>query len=257
MAMQGNVVLITGGGSGMGQLAARRWAKTGKKVAILDINKAGMEDTAAGFDNIFPFVADITNFEEVKSAVEQVEREIGPVNRLYHCAAIMPLGKLLDFSPERTKVMMDINYNGLVNITHAVLPSMLDRGQGDFISFASLAGLIPTLMTGAYSASKFAVACYTETLLHEHMNSGVRFVCVCPPTVATPLLEQGKETAWPKMLSEAEDPITPAEVIDAIETGIDKGDFWIYPTNGAKWGHRIRRLFPGAIWKQVHKVEGW
>lgn len=257
MAMQGNVVLITGGGSGMGQLAAQRWAKAGKQVSILDINKAGMEETASGFDNIHPYTVDITNYEEVKTTVEKLESELGPVDRLYNCAAIMPMGKLLEFSPERTKKMMDINYSGLVNITHAVLPGMIERGKGDFVSFASMAGWIPMLLSGAYSASKFAVACYTETLYHENINSGVRFACVCPPAVATPLLKQGQETAWPKMLEEGDEPISPAEVIDSIEKSLEKKQFWVFPTSSARWGYRVRRLFPSAIWKHVHKVEGW
>ncbi|MGI9281090.1 MAG: SDR family NAD(P)-dependent oxidoreductase [Endozoicomonas sp.] len=257
MAMQGNVVLITGGGSGMGRLAAQRWAKAGKQVAILDINEAGLQETAEGFNTIHPFVVDITDFQAVKKTVEEAESKLGAIDRLYNCAAIMPLGKLLEFSPERTRQMMDINYNGLVNVTHAVLPGMIARGKGDFISFASMAGWVPMLLTGAYSASKFAVACYSETLYHENINSGIRFACVCPPAVATPLLQQGKETAWPKMLQEGDDPIAPEEVIDAIEKSIDKNEFWVFPNSAARWGNRVRRMFPGALWKHVHKVEGW
>jgi short-subunit dehydrogenase len=134
---------------------------------------------------------------------------------------------------------------------------MLRRGRGDFVSFASMAGLIPMMLTGGYTASKFAVVAFTETLYHEHRSSGVRFACVCPPAVATPLLEQGKATAWPKMIEQQSDPIAPAVVIDAIEDCLGKGKFFVFPTRDAKIGAFMRRLFPGLIWKQVHDVEGF
>ena len=134
---------------------------------------------------------------------------------------------------------------------------MLQRGRGDFVSFASMAGLIPMLLTGAYTASKFAVVAFTETLYHENMHSGVRFACVCPPAVATPLLQQGKDTAWPKMLDSQSAPIAPRQVIEAVEECLKKGTFYVLPTRDAKIGAIMRRFAPGLIWKQVHQVEGF
>lgn len=256
MAFTGSVVLITGGGSGMGQLAARRFADEGKHVAIFDVNSEGLQATAEGRDNVHGWTVDITDAAAVKQAVVEVEAKLGAVDRCYNAAAIMPFGKLMDMNPQATMRMMDINYGGLVNIAHAVVPGMAARGAGDFISFASMAGLIPTMLTGAYSASKTAVAFYTETLYHEHINSGVRFACVCPPPVATPLLQQGRDTVWPKMLDQS-DTIEPAMVIDKIEQCLEKGEFWVFPNSQAKLGYRMRRFLPGLVWKQVHQVEGF
>jgi short-subunit dehydrogenase len=190
--------------------------------------------------------------------VAEVEAKLGPVNRLYNCAAIMPFGRLIEQDNGIIHKQMAINYGGLVNITQAVLPGMVQRGAGDFVSFASMAGWIPMLKTGAYTATKFAVRAFTETLQHEHLNSGIRFACVCPPAVATPLLKQGQESDWPKMLDgEQGEPIQPEVVIDAIEKCLEKGKFFVLPTRDAKIGVFMRRLFPGLIWKQVHQVEGW
>ena len=168
----------------------------------------------------------------------------------------MPFGKLVEFAPDATMRMMEINYGGLVNITHAVLPGMLERGRGDFISFASVAGLLPTMLTGAYSASKAAVAFYTEILYHENKDSGVRFACVCPPPVATPLLQQGKDTCWPKQIDKAKT-INPAKVIDQIDYHLDKGKFWVYPNIEARVAGFMRRMLPDLIWKENHRVEGF
>lgn len=257
MTNASEVVLITGGGSGMGREAARRFAAQGSTVALFDVNTAGMTETAASFANIHCWTVDMTDFAAVCDAVREVEEKCGPVYRLYNCAAIMPFGKLVEQDNAIIHKQMAINYGGLVNITQAVLPGMLQRGRGDFVSFASMAGIIPMLLTGAYTATKFAVRAFTETLYHEHRNSGIRFACVCPPAVATPLLQQGRDTAWPKMLEEQGPPIAPRVVIDAIETCLDKGKFFVYPTRNAKIGVIMRRLFPGLIWKQVHQVEGF
>jgi NAD(P)-dependent dehydrogenase (short-subunit alcohol dehydrogenase family) len=257
MAGTGLVVLITGGGSGMGREAARRFASQGAAVALFDVNVAGMAETAASSANIHSWAVDLTDFAAVCAAVREAEAKLGPIDRLYNCAGIMPFGKLVEQDNAVIHRLMAINYGGLVNITQAVLPGMLKRGRGDFVSFASMAGIIPMLLTGAYTATKFAVVAFTETLYHEHRTSGVRFACVCPPAVATPLLQQGRATAWPKMLESQGEPIAPSVVIDAIEDCLARGKFFVYPTRDAKIGAFMRRLFPGLIWKQVHQVEGF
>ena len=257
MSNTSKLVLITGGGSGMGREAARRFAGRGDTVALFDVSEAGMAETAQGFDNIHGWSVDITSFDAVSSAVSEVEEKLGPIDNLYNCAAIMPFGKLLEQDNGIIHKQMAINYGGLVNITQAVLPGMVQRGRGDFVSFASMAGWIPMLKTGAYTATKFAVRAFTETLYHENLNSGIRFACVCPPAVATPLLKQGQESDWPKMLDDQGAPIAPATVIDAIEQCLDKGKFMVLPTRDAKIGMFMRRLLPALVWKQIHQVEGF
>ena len=191
MSNSAETVLITGGGSGMGREAARRFAAQGLTVALLDVNTEGMAETADSFSNIHSWAVDITDFDAVCAAVREVESQCGPVYRLYNCAAIMPFGKLVEQDNAIIHKQMAINYGGLVNITQAVLPGMLERGRGDFVSFASMAGIIPMLLTGAYTATKFAVRAFTETLYHEHRDSGLRFACVCPPAVADPAVKTG------------------------------------------------------------------
>lgn len=256
MAYTGKVALVTGGGSGMGRVAAQNCARTGAAVAILDLNEAGMAETAEGFDNIKAYACDITDPARVQAVVDQVEAELGPIDRVYNAAGIMPFGKLMDQDINQIHLIMNINYGGLVNVSKATLPRMLERGKGEFISFASMAGWMPLLMTGAYNASKFAVVAYTEVLYHEHRDSGIQFACVCPDVVATPLLKQARDTAWPKML-ESGKPNTPEAVLDSIELGIEKGELWVFPTKDAKMGWRLRRWLPNMMWKFVHKTEGW
>lgn len=256
MAFKGKVALITGAGSGMGQLAARRLAAAGAKVAALDINEKGLAQTAEGQPNIKTYALDVTSIEAVNQTIAMVERELGAIDRVVNAAAIMPFGKLLDQPAEQIHRLMAINYGGLVNVAKATLPGMLKRGRGDFVSFSSMLGQMPTLLTGGYAATKFAVSCFTEVLYHENRDKGVRFVCVCPPAVKTPLLQQAVDTAWPKLL-DGNPPIKPEEVLDALEVSLEKGEFWCLPGKGTRMGYIMRRLLPNAVWKEVHKVEGF
>ncbi|KAA0235816.1 MAG: putative oxidoreductase SadH [Acidimicrobiales bacterium] len=255
MAFNGRVAFVTGAGSGIGQLAARQLAGRKVHVAAVDVDEGGLKSTAEGLDTVHTQVVDVTDLEALCSAVKRVEAEFGPIDRVYNCAAIMPLGLLTDQDPALVQRMMEINYGGLVNVTHAVLPSMLQRKAGDFISFCSMAGHLPAIYMGAYNASKSAVATYTEVLYHENLRSGVRFVCVCPPVVNTPLLQQGRDTVWPKILDETT-PIEPQVVLDAIEAAFDRGDFWVMPGRDSKTAWWMRRLAPEFLWRRVHKLEG-
>ncbi len=250
-------VLISGAGSGMGQLAARRFAARGLKVAALDVNAEGLAETAKAGETISTWVCDVTDREAVNRTVAEVEAQLGPIGTLYNAAAIMPLGKLAEQDTATITRIMDINYGGTVNVAKAVLPGMLERRSGCFVNFASMAGWMPILLSGAYNASKFAVVAFSEVLYHENRDSGIRFACVCPPVVATPLLDQGRETAWPKMLDAGPAAIEPAAVLDAIEDCLHAGKFWVFPTRDARTGWRMRRWFPNMIWKYVHKTEGW
>ena len=128
----------------------------------------------------------------------------------------MPTAFLMDQDVETIAKIMEVDYLGLVHVAKVVLPGMLERGRGDLINFASIVGWGPTMHFGAYSAAKFAVVAFTEVLYHETRGRGVRIIAVCPPPVATPLLEQA--TSGPRLLALGK-PIPPGRVLDAIERG--------------------------------------
>jgi NAD(P)-dependent dehydrogenase (short-subunit alcohol dehydrogenase family) len=256
MSFRGQVAVITGGGSGMGQAWARRLAKDGATVAILDVNEAGMAETAASASNIKPYVVDITDADAVASVFADIEASLGPVDRVANAAAIMPFGRLLDEDPKLTTRVMTINYGGLVNVATAALPKMIERGSGDFVSFSSMTGIVPGLLMGAYASSKAAVQFYTEILYHENRNSGLRFCCVCPPAVKTALWQQAEATVVPNLPSKGET-LMPDVVIDEIERCLDKGKLFAYPGKQTQLGVVMRRLFPQLIWRVSHDAEGF
>jgi NAD(P)-dependent dehydrogenase (short-subunit alcohol dehydrogenase family) len=254
MGFDGKVALITGAGSGMGQLAARNLATAGVRVAALDVNEQGLLETAEASQNVRTWNVDVTDAAAVQRAVDEAEAELGPIERVYNAAAIMPLGRVLEQDLDVFHRVMAINYNGVVNVSKTVLPRMLERGRGDLVNFASMAGWLPTLYMAAYDASKFAVVAFSEVLYHENRGRGVRFACVCPPPVKTPLLQQARDTVWPKLFDGMEH-LEPQEVLDAIDRSLDAGDFFVFPGKGTKFGWRMRRFFPNLLWKRVHDAE--
>jgi short-subunit dehydrogenase len=240
----------------MGRTAAQALARQGAQVAILDVNEAGMAETAEGQENIRPYAIDVTDTDALHAVIRQIESELGPIDRVCNAAAIMPFGKLLEQDPKVQLKLMDINYGGLVNIATAALPGMVQRGSGDFVSFSSMSGIIPGLLMGGYCATKSAVTAYTEVLYHENRDSGVRFLCVCPPPVATPLWKQAEDTVMPELVKSGET-LQPEEVIEDIERCLDAGKFFAFPGKQTRTGYIMRRLFPNYVWKFAHKAEGF
>lgn len=254
--MKDESIFITGAGSGMGQLAARTFAEQGYAVAAVDINEKGLLETAENHQNIRTFKTDVTNFDAVSEVVAETEEKLGPIKRVYNAAAIMPLGKVVDQDIEIFHRVMDINYNGVVNVSKAVMPKLLERNEGELVNFASLAGWVPILYMAAYNASKFAVVAFTEVLHHEHKDSNVKVLCVCPPPVKTPLLDQARDTVWPKVFDQSE-PIEAQDVLDAIDQAIIDDELFVFPGKQTRLGQRMRRWFPNLIWKNVHSTEGF
>jgi NAD(P)-dependent dehydrogenase (short-subunit alcohol dehydrogenase family) len=240
------VVFITGAGSGMGRLAARRALAAGWKVAALDVDARRLEQLGDS-PRLLKLPADVASAEAMREAAQRVERELGPIRRVLNAAAIMPLGLALEQAPETARRIMSINYFGLVHVAQATLPAMLARGRGEFVSFSSMAGLMPTIYVAAYDASKSAVTAYTEVLAQENRGRGVRFACVCPPMVATPLLDQARATVWPRIFSLLP-PLKPERVLDDIERALRRGRFWVLPGPVTALIAWCRRLSPGLVW---------
>ena len=255
MDASNKICFVSGAASGLGRLAAQRWSRAGGVVAAADVNEDGLRETAADFDSIRTWHLDVTHRQEVEAVIKSVESELGPIERVYNCAAIMPTALLLDQDLDEIHRVMDINYGGAVNVSLASLPRLLERGRGALINFASIAGWIPTLHFGAYNASKFANVAFTEVLYHENRGKGVHISCVCPAQVDTPLLVQA--TSNPKIFEKGPPPMNPAVVLDAVDRAVERGKFWVFPGAHAQAAWRLRRFFPSLMWKIDHDAEGF
>jgi NAD(P)-dependent dehydrogenase (short-subunit alcohol dehydrogenase family) len=258
MAFRGRVALVTGGGSGMGQICAWRLADAGAEVAVVDVNVPGMAKTTHGRSNIRAFPCDVTDYECVQQVVATVEAELGPIDRVTHAAGIMPTSPVMDDDLARMKKLMDVNYYGTLHMIHAALPQMLQRRLGDFIVFGSVAAYALTPHLGAYCATKAAVNALMEILIWENKDSGVRIHLTCPPMVNTPLIQQAVETSNPRSIQQGLErniAADPNDIVDAIEKSIEKGQPISYPSAMAKGLYGMRRLAPKLLWSIILKSE--
>lgn len=251
------VAIVTGGGSGMGRIIARRLADRGARVALFDVNEAGMAETAGDNSQIVPFSCDISDSTVVAEQVSRVTNELGPVELLAHAAALMPSHKLADETNEGMERLFQINYFGTVYMVKAVLPGMLERNSGRIIAFGSIAGHAPVPNMGAYCATKSAVNMYMEVLHNELRHTDIKTHLICPPAVNTPLIDQTLATDSPGSIIESKNSgrlADPEKIVDAIDKGVAKGKSIIYPGE-ARLLLLWHTLFPGLWWKTVLKFE--
>jgi NAD(P)-dependent dehydrogenase (short-subunit alcohol dehydrogenase family) len=258
MAFHGTVALITGGGSGMGQIWAWRLADQGAHVAIVDVNEAGMAQTALGRRNIRCYPGDVSDLEQVTEVVKAVDTDLGALDRVIHAAAIMPTSPVIEDDPERIKRLMRINYDGTVHVMTTTLPAMLRRNRGDFICFGSVAVHALTPHLGAYCASKAAVHALIETLIWENRGSRVRIHLACPPMVRTPLIRQAQQTSNPRSIQQGLEKnlaADPHDIVEAIERAIERGRSISFPGAMAKGLYGMRRLSPRLLWNIILRAE--
>jgi short-subunit dehydrogenase len=246
--------LVTGAASGMGRLSVWRLAAAGVPVVAVDVDEAGLNRTAHRAPQVRTAVVDVRDADAVRALIDEVESTAGPVERVVNAAAIALAGRLDEQPLDQIRRVMETNFVGLVTVTKAVLPRMLERRRGDLVQFGSLAGWLPSQRLGAYSATKAAVISFTETLAHELKDSGLRVVCVCPPVVDTPMLEQVREQG-PRSLA-AQPTIPPEEVLDSIERALDRGRLFAFPGRGTTAVWRLRRWAPSLLWNRIDSLEG-
>ena len=250
------IALVTGAASGMGRISAKRLAADGVHVAAVDVNESALHDLKQESNNISIFPCDLSDTSAVKVMVQQVQSELGPIDRVTNAGAIMPMGKVSDLSADSINMLMRINYEGTVNIVTSVLPEMMERNEGQIILFGSIAGTCPVENMAAYSASKAAVNMFGEILAKELEDTAIRVLLVCPAMTDTPLMRFVDETDAPSSISKARNKGAlndPEEVVTAIERDLLTDKVICFPTSDALYATRIRRFFPNYWWKLLSK----
>jgi NAD(P)-dependent dehydrogenase (short-subunit alcohol dehydrogenase family) len=192
--LEGRHVLITGGAAGIGFTTAEVCAAEGAAVALLDVDGAKAEQSAAkltraGF-RAWGAGADVTDFAKLTRAVEDAERAIGPLDGLFNNAGIAGFGSVHEASEESWHKIMAVNVTGTFLSSKAVLPGMMERKRGSIVNVGSVAGLVGIGTMSAYCAAKGAVVNLTRQMAADYSKLGVRVNCVCPGTIASTALGQ-------------------------------------------------------------------
>ncbi|WP_099040927.1 SDR family oxidoreductase [Mycobacterium neglectum] len=188
-AINGKVVVVTGGARGIGLATARTLHALGAKVAIGDVDEATVKETGADLDLGFYARLDVTDRQSFTTFLDDVERELGPVDVLVNNAGICPAGGFLDEPDEVTQRAIAINLFGVILGTKLAAERMVNRGRGHIINIASVGAVNAVPGIATYCATKHAVLGYTDTARLELRGTGVRASVVMPTLTNTSMID--------------------------------------------------------------------
>jgi NADP-dependent 3-hydroxy acid dehydrogenase YdfG len=197
-SLQNRVAVVAGASSGIGAAVVRALNAEGARVALaarreealLEI-QAGLEDCDGQKSIVAP--ADVTDRDQVDSLVGRAGEELGPVEILVNCAGVMYYTLMKNVRQEEWERTVEVNCKGALNCVGAVLPGMLERGQGHIVTISSDAGrrVFPGL--AVYSASKFFVEALSQGLRLETAGTGLKVTTIQPGNVATDLISMSAD----------------------------------------------------------------
>jgi NAD(P)-dependent dehydrogenase (short-subunit alcohol dehydrogenase family) len=248
MDWNGKVVFLTGASSGIGEGLALALAERGAVLGLLARRKELLDDLAdrcrAAGGTARVFAADVTDEEAVFLAADEMRSEFGRIDILIANAGIggnnEDTRKLL---PSAVKKVIDTNLIGAVNAVHAVLPQMLERGEGQLVAISSLAGFRGLPRSAAYCASKAGMTAYFESIRLDVQHKGVAVTIIQPGFIKTPLTS-GREAKMP-FIMELDRSIP--HFLKAIEK---KKKFAAFPWQLATFV-RSGRMFPAWLYDRI------
>jgi NAD(P)-dependent dehydrogenase (short-subunit alcohol dehydrogenase family) len=193
--LSGKSILITGGGSGIGLAAARLFLAEGARTAIAGRDAEKLRraaDSLNGGNRLIHRPTDVTNAEQVRQLVEDVNRRFGRIDVLVNNAGLNIKERTLrELTPERWQRLLAGNLEGAFHCMQAVLPFMRERSDGLIINVNSISGKRANPLGGAgYIAAKFGLRGLAMGVAAEEKPNGIRVSSIYPGEVDTPILEQ-------------------------------------------------------------------
>ena len=184
-SLTGKTVLVTAAAQGIGRATALAFARAGAKVHATDVNLARLSELD-GEPSITTGKLDVLSDE----AVKDFTAGIGPVDVLLNCAGFVHSGSILEMKNEEFDFAVNLNVKSMIRTIRAVLPGMLERGDGAIVNIASVAGSIKGVPNRfAYGVTKAAVVGLTKAVAADYVAKGIRCNCICPGTVESPSLD--------------------------------------------------------------------
>ncbi|HLE42906.1 MAG TPA: 3-oxoacyl-ACP reductase FabG [Methylomirabilota bacterium] len=185
LGIAGKVVLVTGGARNLGRADSLKLAEEGCRVAVVDLNREGAEETASEIRSkggqALALECDIADRVAVRAAAGRIQRELGPVDILVNNASIIwTLAQLKDMKDEDWDLNMRVNLTGTYNVTKAVFPGMRERRWGRVVCMASIAGLLGGFGQTAYSTTKMGVIGFARSVALEGARYGITANVIAP-----------------------------------------------------------------------------
>jgi NAD(P)-dependent dehydrogenase (short-subunit alcohol dehydrogenase family) len=185
----GEVVFITGAGSGLGRQLALTLAREGAAIVAVDLKPDGLEALGkelAGKSYSWT-IADVTDVNALRAAVKELEQRQGPIDILIANAGIGCDTSALGLRAEDVEAQVKVNLIGVANSIDAVLPSMLGRNRGHLVGISSLASYRGLPKMAGYCAAKAGVNALLEAFRVELRPRGIHVTIICPGWIRTPL----------------------------------------------------------------------
>jgi NAD(P)-dependent dehydrogenase (short-subunit alcohol dehydrogenase family) len=247
--VRGKVIVITGGARGIGLATAAALHNLGAKVAIGDIDEAKVKESGSDLGLDVYGKLDVTDRDSFSDFLDQVQRQLGPIDVLVNNAGIMPVGRIVDEPDAVTRRILDINVYGVILGSKLAAQRMVPRGRGHVINVASLAGELNVVGLATYCASKHAVIGFTDSARLEYRSTGVKFSMVLPTFVNTELTAG---THGAKGFKNAE----PGQIADAIVGLIAHPKPRVRVTKAAGAMVVSQRFWPRAIAEGLNRMLG-
>ena len=226
MKLDGKHVVVTGGARGIGKALCDRFAAEGARVVVADLLQAEAQSTAQAIDGL-AVACDVSKEDDVKQLVAAAEAYFGPVDLFCSNAGLFKEepGHAASASNADWETNWQVHVMSQVYAARAVLPGMIERGEGYILNMASAAGLLSQIGNAAYSTTKHASVGFSESLSITHRDDGIRVSVMCPQFVATPML--GYSTG--DDVSGIDGLIRPEQLAEAVVKGLEKEEFLILP----------------------------
>ena len=250
MRLANKVVVVTGGANGIGRALCRRFATEGAKaVVVADLQASMAEQVAKEFGGI-AVQTDVAQEADVVRLVERVTEKCGVIDLFCSNAGVGVSGGVNapDGDWERS---WHVNVMAHVYAARAVLPGMLERGEGYLLQTVSAAGLLTQLGSAPYSVTKHAALAFAEWLAITHGDQGIKVSALCPMGVRTDMLKRAEFGGGAFLLESA---LEPEQVAEDVVKGLDEETFLILPhpevaeffarkaTEYDRWLRGMRRL---------------
>lgn len=200
MRLLSKIAVITGGGSGIGKETALLFGKEGAFVIVTDVQfesgKETVEEIKKNGGKAAFYKMDVTNTDEVQSAIVRMIEEHGKIDILFNNAGISNVGRIDEVEPEQWDRIMNINVKGVYLVSKYTLPFMMKEKSGIVINMSSCAAEMGLAKRAVYSATKGAVLAMTKAMQVDYAPYNIRVNALLPGTILTPFVEQYLKTSY-------------------------------------------------------------